>query len=88
MTAEQLRRAYQARPFIPFTISMGDGRRFRVPHSEFMIMTQSGRVACVVNEDDTFSVLDLLLMTELQLDTAPRTTPNGSVGGSPVRAAS
>lgn len=30
MTIEQLRKAYRAEPFKPFTISLTDGRRFYV----------------------------------------------------------
>ena len=74
MTGEQLRQAIRPHPFIPFTITMGDGRRFRVAHPEFIALTHTGRIAYVVNADDSYSILDLLLMTELQL--APG-GPNG-----------
>ena len=72
MTSDLLRAAIRARPFVPFTILMGDGREHRVPHPEFLSMSRSGRLAYLVNEDDTWSVLDLLLMTELRLDSVPQ----------------
>jgi len=36
MTVEQLRKAAKAEPFKPFTVSLTDGRRFRVKHPEFI----------------------------------------------------
>ena len=36
MNAEELRKWQQERPFTPFEILMVDGRRFTVPHPEFI----------------------------------------------------
>jgi hypothetical protein len=36
MTIEQLRKAVKSERFQPFTISLADGRRLRVPHPEFI----------------------------------------------------
>ena len=54
-------------PFRPFTIRMADGRTFDVVHPDFVAQSQSGRTVIVTQPDDTYSVLDLLLMTELQV---------------------
>jgi hypothetical protein len=51
---------------------MGDGRSFLVPHPEFVSFSPSGRTVIVHRADDGFSVLDLLLMTEIEVHTAPR----------------
>ncbi len=75
MTSDVLRAAIRARPFVPFTIIMGDGHEHRVPHPEFLAMSRSGRLAYLVNDDDTWSVLDLLLMTELRLREIPQAPP-------------
>lgn len=65
MRIEQLKKAHQARPFMPFTIRMADGRSFEVPHPEFL--THSVRTIAVSDPaDQTISILDLLLVTELQ----------------------
>ena len=68
MTTEQFRAALHVQPFQPFTIRMGDGRSFEVPHPDFVAHSPSGRTVIVVQPDDSFSVLDLLLMTELQVN--------------------
>ncbi len=70
MTSEQLRRAHQATPFRPFTIRMADGRPFPIPHPDFLSLSPSGRTAVVYHPDDSASIVDLLLMTELELSPA------------------
>jgi hypothetical protein len=66
MTVEQLKKVHQAAPFRPFTIHMGDGRSFRVDHPEFLSRSQSGRTIVVHQPDESFRVLDMLLVTELE----------------------
>jgi hypothetical protein len=67
MTVEQLRKVHQARPFRPFTIHMADGRSLLVPHSEFLSHSPSGRTVVVQHADDTFSIIDLLLVSEIEV---------------------
>ena len=68
MTIEQLKAAHSAVPFRPFTIRMVDGRTFPVSHQEFMARSQSGRTVVVTHGNDVTSILDLLLMTEIEFD--------------------
>jgi len=67
MTIEQLKAAHRSTPFRPFTIRMADGRMFPIPHPDFMWMSPSSRTVIVVRDDDSFSILDLLQMTEMQM---------------------
>jgi hypothetical protein len=67
MTTEQFRSTHQLRLFRPFTIRMADGRTFEVPDPDFAAQSPSGRTVIVFSEDDSYSVLDLLLMTELDV---------------------
>jgi len=72
MTTEQIKQAHSASPFVPFTIHMGDGRSFRVDHPEFLARSPTGRTVVVYNHsNEAFSVLDLLLMTELEVHGTP-----------------
>ncbi len=68
MTIERLRTVNNARPFRPFTIHMGDGRSFRVEHPELFSHSPTGRTVIVYQPDDSFSILHLLLATELEID--------------------
>ncbi len=76
MTVEQLRNVHGAKPFRPFTVRMGDGRSFRVDHPEFLSRSPSGRTIVVHQPDDSFGVLDLLLVTELEVH-PPVQSPRG-----------
>ena len=66
MTVEQLHIAHRASPFRPFTIRLADGRSFLVKHPDFLSRSPSGRTIIVHQDDDSYSVLDLLLVTELE----------------------
>lgn len=70
MTVQQLRTVHQSRPFRPFSIHMADGRVFHVPHAEFLSYSPTGRTIIVHQADDNFSVLDMLLVTELEVHVA------------------
>jgi len=67
MTIEQLRAIHEASPFRPFTVHMADGRQLLVPHREFLSHSPSGRTVIIYHEDESFSVIDLLLVTELEV---------------------
>jgi hypothetical protein len=67
MTTEQFRAMFHQQPFRPFTIRMADGRAFDVAHRDFVAMSPTGRTVIVYQDNEVFNVLDLLLMTELQV---------------------
>jgi hypothetical protein len=74
MTIEQLRGAYTAKPFRPFVIHLADGREIPVQHPEFMLTVPSGRTVVVCQPDDTLNIVDLLLVTDLEI----KPSTNGS----------
>jgi hypothetical protein len=67
MTTEQFQATLHQNPFLPFTIRMADGRAFDVPHRDFVSRSPSGRTVIVHHENENYSVLDLLLMSELEV---------------------
>jgi hypothetical protein len=67
VTVEQFRATLRQQPFRPFTIRMADGRAFPVSHPDFIAQSPSGRTVIVVQSDENYSVLDLLLMSELEV---------------------
>jgi hypothetical protein len=75
MTIEQLRNAHRGQPFRPFTIHLADGRKLSVPHPDFLSHSPSGRTIIVHHADDSYSVIDLLLVTELEIHSAPQGQP-------------
>jgi hypothetical protein len=78
MTIDQLKNTLQARPFGPFNIHMGDGRIFHVPHREFLVHSPGGRTVIVFDSGDGFSILDLLLVTELEILPTPMPDQNAA----------
>ena len=71
MPAEQLRALREANPFRPFTIHMADGRTLTVPHRDFLSQSPGGRTIIVYHSGEAFSVVDLYLVTELEVQAAP-----------------
>ncbi|MBI3462919.1 MAG: hypothetical protein HY000_07635 [Planctomycetes bacterium] len=74
MTIEQLRTYRDAQPFRPFIMHLADGREIPVNHREFIMPSPSGRTVLVFQPDDTLNVVDLLLVTDLEI----RSHRNGS----------
>jgi hypothetical protein len=67
MTVQQLRETWRAQPFRPFTMHLADGREIRVEHQEFLMLSPSGRTVIVYQPDDSHNVIDLLLVTDLEV---------------------
>jgi hypothetical protein len=70
MTIEKLRKLYDSRPFQPFIIHLADGRDIPVSHPEFMASAPSGRTITVYLPDDTLEIVDILLVTDLEVPTS------------------
>ena len=69
MTIEQLRLLHHARPFKPFTLHMADERAVHVAHNEFLAQSPSGRTVVVYQPDESFEIIDLLLVVSLAVMT-------------------
>ena len=62
-----LRELHEARPFTPFTLSLADGRKLNVPHNEFLSFFPSGRSAILTHGDESFTLIDLLMVTTVDV---------------------
>jgi len=65
VTTDRLKSFMGTRPFRPFLIHMDDGRSVEVNHPEW-IACAWGRIALVARPDDSFEVIDLLLVPSLE----------------------
>jgi hypothetical protein len=63
----ELQKLYDAEPFRPFFIHMADGRKIPVKHREFMALSPSGRTAYVYQLNDDSDIIDVGLVTALEL---------------------
>ncbi len=66
MTIEQLRQMHQMRPFRPFRVHIADGRHLDVLHPEFLAHTPAGRTIMIARPDESFEIVDMLLVTSLE----------------------
>ena len=67
MKMTELRKLYDAEPFQPFLLHMANGRKIPVRHREFMALSPSGRTAYVYQMNDDSEVVDVALVTSLEL---------------------
>jgi hypothetical protein len=67
MTIDQIRNLFQAHPFQPFVMHLADGRQIPVVHHDFIIAAPSGRTLIVYQPDDSFNIVDTLLVTDLEV---------------------
>jgi hypothetical protein len=52
---------------VPFTLTLADGRKLTVPHNEFFSFFPSGRSAMLTHGDDSFTMIDLLMVTDVDV---------------------
>ena len=70
-----LRELHGARPFMPFRMTLADGRKLNVPHNGFLSFFPSGRAAILTHRDDSFTRIDLLMVTSVDMTSSgPRCT--------------
>ena len=66
MTIDQIRKAARAEPFKPSTLSLTDGRRFRVRHPELILIPpDAARTFVVAGDGEDYSIIDMLLVTSI-----------------------
>jgi hypothetical protein len=74
MTVETLQAACAQKPFRPFTIHLADGRAIHVASREYIMAAPSGRTIVIYQPDDTFNIIDLLLITDLEMKSSANGT--------------
>ena len=67
MTTDQFQATLHQTPFHPFTNRTADGRSFDLAHRDFVARSPTGRMVIIFGNDESYSVRDLLLMSELEV---------------------
>ena len=70
---EKIRELYELEPFRPFVMHLTDGREIAVAHRERLASAPSGRTVIVFKPDDSFNIVDLLLVTDLEVKNGSKT---------------
>lgn len=68
MTMRQVREAMGSGR--PFTIMMADGKSYRVPHGDYIMLIPKGS-AVVVHNEEVATILPLLTMTGITYEAEP-----------------
>jgi hypothetical protein len=68
MTADQLRQAWNATPFVPFTVHTTEGQSFRVPDRDHFHVFPNDHLAAVAHPSGTVTVLNILNISGLSHD--------------------
>jgi hypothetical protein len=76
-----VREALHKQPFEPFAIRLADGRSLPVPHPDFVALTP--RRVIVGAEDDSWSIVEPLLIASLDSTRKGPKGGNGSQGKKP-----
>ena len=78
MRPDEFRKMIRAEPFRPFVVHMANGRTINVAHPEFVLFLGDNRTVIVAtSEDNSFEVVDLGLVTNLEV---PATGATGTDG--------
>lgn len=75
MNVSTLRAAKNEQPFMPFVVTFVDGRRFEIPHGDYLSINPNGRSAIVYRKDGSYAVIDPLLV--LSIDYPAPAASNG-----------
>jgi hypothetical protein len=77
MSADELRKCVVASPFRPFTLNIGDGRRIPVIGRDFILIApDKGRTVVVFQRNDDFDILDTMLITGINFESAANISPS------------
>jgi hypothetical protein len=66
MTIDAIREAVHAEPFRPFGLRLADGKLVKVAHQDFIAFGPKGRTVVVYGLDDSFRVLDVMIVIALE----------------------
>ena len=67
MTRDAVYSTLHSQPFKPFALRLTDGSLVPVPHPEYMVVSKGGRTAIVNTEGEKFSIVDLGLVTAIEI---------------------
>lgn len=75
MRIDEIRNAQRAQPFQPFILNLADGRRFVIPHPEFILISHNNRTVIVDDLDGNIEMIDAMLVTSLSVPATESQSP-------------
>ncbi len=77
MTKDAIQNVLRAQPFKPFSLRVTNGTLVPVPHPDFIFISQGGRTAIINRGGEKFSIVDLGLVTTIELGSKPAGSGDG-----------
>jgi hypothetical protein len=76
MAPDRLRKHLHEVPFSPFSVEIPGGRRFRIRHPDYAVLSPTGRTL-IVHPDDTddYEVIDVFLISNLSVEGGSQPAP-------------
>lgn len=70
MAPDRIRQQLHKMPFVPFTVELPSGKRVRIEHPDFAVLSPAGRTLVVFTDpDDTnMETIDVFLITNLSIE--------------------
>ncbi len=81
MTIDELREHVRREPFQPFVMHLADGRAISVANREFIMYSPNGRTVASYQPDGRMNIIDLLLVTDLEVPPETKKRKNGNGRG-------
>ena len=75
MTIERFGEMCHATPFRPFVLHLADGREIPVKHPDYVAAPPGGRVIVVFQPDQSLNIIDLFLVTDIEVKNGRRRQP-------------
>jgi hypothetical protein len=66
MTADAIKDALHTVPFVPFALQVVGGKKYAVPHPDFVAISPTGRTLVLYTEGDRSTVIDIALVSQLE----------------------
>ncbi len=75
MAPDRIRQQLRKMPFVPFTVELASGKRVRIEHPDYTMLSPAGRTLVVFTDlDDTnMEMIDVFLITNLSIESGSET---------------
>jgi hypothetical protein len=84
MHREQIRELLRAQPFRSFTIHLPEGRQVKVVQHDFALLSPDGRTLLAYGPDNSFNMIDVMLIASIEVGPLPPSPSPPQVNGSSV----
>ncbi|HEX4591716.1 MAG TPA: hypothetical protein VH120_17395 [Gemmataceae bacterium] len=80
----EMKELLRAQPFRPFKIHLPEGRTVDVVHHDFALLSPNGRTLLAYGPDNSFNMIDVMLITSIEFGPPPTQPTSGSATNGPA----